>query len=643
MNFSLSPTRLSAHKKFNSLFTYSSTCMWKAGLVRPSDTDYSEQMSARGSARGNSPVPSMASARSVATSRLTEGRRSKLEALLSQEDNKPKKKVAPRRRRPRVSSSNDLRKAAAQRTHRNRQEADQRQQTRSTGPRLRGNEHSGGDSYERNYDDDEREGGGGGGRGRGRGGGENLNRSTSVTEETTAPSKRGVTVVLPEAVFFNGMNCIERPHWSVVDVGRAGNGEDQTMSLSMWLSPSSSLRLKKTDGQKAQAARMKSNLSKQAMRGSEDLTVQSSSGGVAGDDGGGRGDWYVVINRQKTMKVQDDPIDRMLGEWASQGDGGGTSGNGGGTNGGAPTNVSSDMVAPVTLDTLAQHQIDAAILGADFSINGLSTPQISINGANGTLCVRAQFKPTDGGSVMESTLLSNLSCPFGKWTHVVVVISGANVRLYLNGCLDSQIYLNGPVFMPQESTLYVGRNIPVGGVDEEEQAQELGFVGFLAHVIVHGRALDKIGINAMANAPRPALPREQDEWSLLSEYDAKRDREKKLEVRREKIEKQRMEREQLDAQVAYNIALKQQMKKDEKLADHRHLSKYGADSDSMKTEIEGKVRKKRELAKAQMDAQKKVEDMKNRADQERRVSFCVCLFVVIVVVCSIHVLSSELL
>ena len=39
----------------------------------------------------------------------------------------------------------------------------------------------------------------------------------------------------------------------------------------------------------------------------------------------------------------------------------------------------------------------------------------------------------------------------------------------------------------------------------------------------------------MANAPRPALPREQDEWSLLSEYDAKRDREKKLEVRREKI------------------------------------------------------------------------------------------------------------
>ena len=90
--------------------------------------------------------------------------------------------------------------------------------------------------------------------------------------------------------------------------------------------------------------------------------------------------------------------------------------------------------------------------------------------------------------------------------------------------------------------------------------------------------------------------------------------------------------------------LKQQMKKDEKAADHRHLTKYGADSDSMKKEIEGKARRKRDLAKAQMDAQKKVEDMKNRADQERRVSFCfVYCSCCCVAVCSIHVLSSELL
>jgi hypothetical protein len=314
--------------------------------------------------------------------------------------------------------------------------------------------------------------------------------------ENPDTSRRGVTVVLPEAIFFNGMNCIERPHWSVVEVGRANNGEDQTLSLSMWLSPSSSLRLKKTDGERARQAIMKSNLSRQALNGKEELnvprspTMEQEEGGVSG------GDWYVVINRQKASPTaQADPIDRMLQEGQSGSNDGSTSGHNDGNEFNSPT-----------LGTLAQHQLDAAILGADFSVSGKSTPQILFDGSTGRLGVRAQYRAGEG-LVSEKTLTSKGMCMFGKWTHVVVVISGANVRVYMDGALDSQMYLNGPVHMPNDSALYVGRTCPVsggggGGGDggggnngggDGGDGENLGFVGFLAHVIVHGRALDKLG------------------------------------------------------------------------------------------------------------------------------------------------------
>jgi len=153
---------------------------------------------------------------------------------------------------------------------------------------------------------------------------------SSIAEENDIDSnERGVTVVLPEAVFFNGMNCIERPHWSVVDNGRAANGEDQTMSLSMWLSPSASLRLKKTDGKRTNAARMKSNLATQALQGKEELTLMPGGGSNSSEGG----DWYVVVNRQRTLNTQVDPIDRMLGGGDNGGGNGGSSSSGGGGGG----------------------------------------------------------------------------------------------------------------------------------------------------------------------------------------------------------------------------------------------------------------------------------------------------------------------
>ena len=98
-------------------------------------------------------------------------------------------------------------------------------------------------------------------------------------------SRRGVTVVPPKP-FFNGMNCIERPHWSVVNSGMA-NGEDQTLSLSMWLSPSSSLRLKRGDIGLSDAARLKSSLSLQAAAGQGELSVSPGGGTRNASDG----DW----------------------------------------------------------------------------------------------------------------------------------------------------------------------------------------------------------------------------------------------------------------------------------------------------------------------------------------------------------------
>ena len=98
-------------------------------MVRPSDKNYT--MTARDYT--NSPSPSIASARSV-SSRLTVGRRSKLERILNKEEKKPKRKIQQQRRRrrpPRVSSSNDLRKIA---THQRMEH--QRKQSRSVEPRI---------------------------------------------------------------------------------------------------------------------------------------------------------------------------------------------------------------------------------------------------------------------------------------------------------------------------------------------------------------------------------------------------------------------------------------------------------------------------------------------------------------------------
>jgi hypothetical protein len=577
---------------------------WKAGILLPGDAEYTKQMSARGIT--SSPVPSIAmSARSNMSnmSRLTEGRRSKLEALLGAEENKPKR-VVQGRRRPRVSSSNDLRKVAMLRKSGRNHAAHAQRRAKSTDPSRQQQKQQQGRPQQR-Y--------------RGSSRAPSVVPSSIAEENDIDSNERGVTVVLPEAVFFNGMNCIERPHWSVVDNGRAANGEDQTMSLSMWLSPSASLRLKKTDGKRTNAARMKSNLATQALQGKEELTLMPGGGSNSSEGG----DWYVVVNRQRTLNTQVDPIDRMLGGGDNGGGNGGSSssgGGGGGSNEQFGNNNSPDLISP-TLDTLAQHQLDAAILGADFSVSGMSTPRLSLNGLNGRLCVRAQYRPTDGGPVLEKSLYSLGGCPFGKWTHVVVVIAGASVRLYLDGMLDSQIYLNGPVHMPKEATLYVGRGDSIAAPmnDNDIVQQELGFVGFLAHVIVHGRAIDKLGVIAMASAPRPALPREQDEWSALSQYDALRDKEQARDDRRKKFEQMRVAREQLDAQVAYKKRQKEIEKEQERAADHSHLSKYGAMANQLKTEQHRAASIKKEKAKKAMDSQKAVEDAKNRADQERRV------------------------
>jgi hypothetical protein len=67
----------------------------------------------------------------------------------------------------------------------------------------------------------------------------------------------------------------------------------------------------------------------------------------------------------------------------------------------------------------------------------------------------------------------------------------------------------------------------------------------------------------MASAPRPALPREQDEWSALSKYDAQMDKRKAKEGRRKQLQQMMTVREELDAQVAYNQAMREKAILDE--------------------------------------------------------------------------------
>ena len=196
------------------------------------------------------------------------------------------------------------------------------------------------------------------------------------------------------------------------------------------------------------------------------------------------GDWYVVVNRQRASGDNNpvvQAINRMLDADDHQHHQQSEYNNG-------TVNCNADqegrpsggyMQAP-TINALAQHQIDAAILGADFSISGASTPQLCIDGRTGALKVTAMYRnPSDinnssnGSAVGEQKLaersfLSVAKCPFGKWTHVVIVICGSTVRLYMDGSLDSQMFLPGPVHMPREASLYIGRMLPV-------QASETGY------------------------------------------------------------------------------------------------------------------------------------------------------------------------
>jgi hypothetical protein len=190
------------------------------------------------------------------------------------------------------------------------------------------------------------------------------------------------------------------------------------------------------------------------------------------------------------------------------------------------------------------------------------------------------------------------------------------------------------------------------------------------------------GIQAMASAPRPALPREQDEWSALSKYDAQMDKRKAKEGRRKQLQQMMTVREELDAQVAYNQAMREKAILDEQgtvkksvgtasvckiynplarklivhhstlplstanapqctqpplwtvfllctatqttmpppAADLKHLSTYGAKANQLKSEVAKQARQKKEKAKVVMDTQKQVEALKIRADQEQRLS-----------------------
>ena len=620
--------------------------MWRAGLVQASENDLQYT-------RGGSPAPSIRSARSMSSSAMTEGRRAKLMELLSEQNQAPKRKVSRGHqghrghRGPRVRKGPaELRKSAMNRSMEARLKRNQREAIRDA---KMGISRSTGSLKLTREKERRRQ------VGADRGHNESVNSNMGSSNEAfdrRAPqlsqntineglnsSRRGATVVLPETVFFNGMNCVERPHWSVVECGMA-NGEDQTLSLSMWLSPSTSLRLKKSNLGRSDAARMKSSLSQQAAAGRRELSI--SSGGMT--QNAATGDWYVVVNRRRphgsNPAVQ--AINRMLNsDNQVQQTENSHSHSGGVAFGSSPK-------AP-TVGSLAQHQLDAAILGADFSVSGASTPQISIHGNTGALKVTAQYqRPADGveevnnvghrSRLVERSLTSMSKCPFGKWTHVVVVICGSVIRLYMDGNLDSQMFLPGPVHMPRDASLYIGRSQSVPDTTMSQatitEAENLGFVGFLAHAIVHARALDKLGIEAMSSAPRPVLPCEQDEWSVLSAYESARDRKAKVEMRRKKIMQQQEARKVLDEQVAYNQRMRAKAKEDEILADQKHLSQYGAMADQLKSIQRKEAQHKLEKARRELEMQRAVQAERDRAIQEQQVSThtCICTVCIVIII-----------
>ena len=355
--------------------------MWKAGLANFDDIKNDHQ-------QGNE------SARS--TYSLSRSRRDKLTAVLDKQNSKPriqtkraKYRNPPLQEKFRGSRSNSRRSNNSRRS-------------RYSGNNVNNNSNN---SYSRNNK-------------RNKGNNISNNGRSRLRQETHLPipenksiidernTNTGMQIIIPEPIFFNGLNSIERPQWSLTET------EDKTtFGISFWIRPSPTLGAKMTNrAEKYTKRRMLGN------------NINMPSGSTSpfnekGIDLSGS-EWRVVCCRRGAREI--DSILRMQ-QYGNY-------------------------------DEELRYGNNRKKIGVD--PGELCTPMLQLSART---CQLQLYVWTNENPIKPAgRLMTNDKCPYGIWTHVTIALHKNVAKIYLNGRLDVEASFNDNVYLP-EASLLLGR------------------------------------------------------------------------------------------------------------------------------------------------------------------------------------------
>ncbi len=418
-------------------------------------------------------------------------------------------------------------------------------------------------------------------------------------EERNANS--GVQIIIPEPIFFNGLNSIERPQWSLVET------EDKTtFGISFWIRPSPTL-----------AAKMTNRAEKYTKRRMLGKNISMPSGSTSpfkekGIDLSGS-EWRVVCCRRGAREI--DSILRM------QQYGG--------------------------YDEELRYGNKLKKVGID--AGELCTPMLQLSAKT---CQLQLFVWTSERSMTPAgRLITKEACPYGIWTHVTVALHKNTARIYLNGKLDVEATLKDSIYLP-EASLLLGRGVLEkknknrnddngssyapstassrmstadfvnGGGDstsrtsysrpsDDPDDDPEGFVGFLSNIALHSKRISSGFAQSMVkDGETPLEPVEQDEWSLLVNASKRLQDDQERKKRQQRLKVKAEQRKVLDEQVAYLKAKRAREIKAEREADIRHLSQFNANGDQLQKQVAIEKALKVKAARKEMEEQRRLERIK---------------------------------
>lgn len=347
--------------------------MWKAGLANFDDIKRDHQVGSE-------------SARS--TYSLSRSRREKLSAVLEKQNAKPRVKIKQSKYRSPPLQENF-------RGSRNNSRNYNRRKNQYRQSQYRNNRKSSNNNYVKNN--------------RSR---SHLRQETDLIIPENKPTvderkiNTGMQIIVPEPIFFNGFNSIERPQWSLLQ-----SENNNTFGISFWIRPSPTLSTKMTNrAEKYTKRRMlgrKANMPPGATSPFNEKGIDLSGS-----------EWRVVCCRRGAREI--DSILRMqqYGEY----------------------------------DEELRYGNNRKKIGID--AGELCTPMLQLSAMTCQLQLHVWTNKSNAKPV--GCLMTNGTCPYGVWTHVTISLHKNIAKIYLNGKLDVEASYDNDIYLP-EASLLLGR------------------------------------------------------------------------------------------------------------------------------------------------------------------------------------------